>query len=152
MNEQEIFDTVVAHIFKQKHRAMGNVGCVYRNADGEKCAAGCLIPDEYYKPEMEKIFIDAIPKGMLPSWFREGKNMSVIRSLQRVHDQIESWRSTADMLTILDLVGRNHGLDTSGLKKLKKRKLDPVYLQSRDRLAPAPTIGKPDDDNGSTTE
>jgi hypothetical protein len=131
MNTQEIFDTVVAHFFKQKHRGMKDGRCVYRGDNGEKCAAGCLIPDESYRPDMERKWITAIPLNWLPPWFNDERNMALIRSLQRIHDDRESWRSTADMLTVLDLVGRNYGLDTSGLKKLKKRKLDPVDLPSQ---------------------
>ena len=33
-------------------RNAGN-DCVYRNSDGNKCAVGCLIPDEHYSPLIE---------------------------------------------------------------------------------------------------
>jgi hypothetical protein len=132
MNQQEIFDTVVTHLFKQKHRAFGLTGCLYRTPSGEKCAAGVLIPDEYYKPEMEKKYINTIPRDWLPTWFFDGKNLSLIQALQGVHDNFESWKSPENMLTILDLVGRNYGLDVAGLKKFKKRKLDPMTAKSYD--------------------
>ena len=33
----------------------GHGGCYYRHPDdGRKCAVGCLIPDELYKPDMER--------------------------------------------------------------------------------------------------
>lgn len=54
MDKQTIFDTVVRHLGRQGHPAMNGAGrCVYRAPDGSKCAVGCLIPDELYRPEMD---------------------------------------------------------------------------------------------------
>lgn len=54
MNNQEIFDKVLTHIRTQKKPASDSQGdCYYRAADGSMCAAGCLIKDEHYNPEME---------------------------------------------------------------------------------------------------
>ena len=57
MNNQEAFDTVVAHLRKQGRPSVfpSNAlrGCAYRGADGLKCAAGCLIPDEMYSIHFE---------------------------------------------------------------------------------------------------
>jgi len=55
MNNQEIFDTVVNHLRAQGRKSINESSgvCLYRGPDGTKCAAGILIPDELYKPEME---------------------------------------------------------------------------------------------------
>ena len=37
-------------------RALGGVGvshCMYRTKTGDRCAVGCLIPEDRYKPDME---------------------------------------------------------------------------------------------------
>jgi len=50
-----IFDTVKAHLLKQNKRAIHAAihRCMYRTADGLKCAVGCLIPDDKYVPWIE---------------------------------------------------------------------------------------------------
>lgn len=57
MTLQEIFDKVYAHLKKQGKPALGpgEYGplCRYRTDDGLMCAAGCLIPDDLYDPEIE---------------------------------------------------------------------------------------------------
>jgi hypothetical protein len=59
---QEIFDIVSTHLLTQKRQARqgcdaegnGSGICVYRSPEGLKCAVGCLIDDQHYKPIMEK--------------------------------------------------------------------------------------------------
>jgi hypothetical protein len=53
MNNQEIFDYVVAHFIKQGHRAIVTGSgvdvshdCLYRAPNGDMCAIGCLIKVE----------------------------------------------------------------------------------------------------------
>jgi hypothetical protein len=47
---QEVFDFVINHLFTQKRQATSAPGnCVYMNrVSGDKCAAGCLIPEDKY--------------------------------------------------------------------------------------------------------
>jgi hypothetical protein len=53
-SEQEIFDTVALHLIKQGKQSIDADGnCLFRGPNGLKCAVGCLIPDEVYRPEME---------------------------------------------------------------------------------------------------
>lgn len=58
MTNQEIFDTVKAHLLKQNARATSRPTdtsatlCRYR-LGALKCAAGCLIKDEFYSPDLE---------------------------------------------------------------------------------------------------
>ena len=51
MNAQEIFDKVATHLSKQGHRAFDDNACMYRSPNGDKCAMGCLIPDEEYNAD-----------------------------------------------------------------------------------------------------
>lgn len=48
--KQQVFDQIFKHLYKQGRTAhdVNGGNCVYRNENGDKCAAGCLISDEYY--------------------------------------------------------------------------------------------------------
>ena len=99
MNQQEIFDTVVSGLRKQNKKSLNADGkCAYRGVDGTKCAAGFLIPDEYYHPWMDDwddarreetgltfdcIIGDARSENKLSS-FKE--NIRLILDLQEIHD------------------------------------------------------------------
>lgn len=51
---QRMFDTVYRHLLTQHVRSQDEHDkCMYRNPAGLKCALGCLIPDESYRPEFE---------------------------------------------------------------------------------------------------
>lgn len=60
MNKQEVFDKVATHLLTQKRQAWDEQtnGCVYRASNGDKCAIGCLIPDQFYSPEFEQLFLE----------------------------------------------------------------------------------------------
>lgn len=45
MTNQEIFDKVVRHLVAQGKPAFEDESCKYLTASGEKCAAGCLLPE-----------------------------------------------------------------------------------------------------------
>jgi hypothetical protein len=90
--QQETFDRVAAHLLAQGRTAEmvdpldGETLCAYRTPDGLKCAAGCLIPDELYTPDMERqsIHSDGRAGAVLE---RLGYNLDLVLSLQAVHDQ-----------------------------------------------------------------
>ena len=91
MNKQEIFDTVVKHLAKQKTKSVlprphGNdMQCVYRGEGGMKCAVGCLIPDELYDPDMEGDTVDQLADlNKLPEDLVE--HVSLLYNLQFAHD------------------------------------------------------------------
>lgn len=60
MNHQEIFNKVAEHLLTQNAKAMLGEECVYRSEDGCRCAIGCLIPDELYRPEFEGKNVDGL--------------------------------------------------------------------------------------------
>lgn len=89
MTNQEIFDTVVAHLFAQGRPAIlqgydssKSPMCAYRQ-DDLSCAFGCIIPDSVYTPEMEEL-----PAGLvIHHWLPHLKQANpIIESLQMVHD------------------------------------------------------------------
>jgi hypothetical protein len=54
---------MVNHLRRQGVRAESADGsCLYRGPDGTKCAVGCLIPDDVYHRDMEKLSVEALLK------------------------------------------------------------------------------------------
>ena len=50
----EIFEEVKVHLLSQGVRSYAEGACYYRHPQQDlQCAAGCLIPDGMYEPEME---------------------------------------------------------------------------------------------------
>jgi hypothetical protein len=95
--KREVFDIVKNHLLTQNKRSVDEYGrCMYRAPDGSKCAIGCLIPDERYKPELEKLAaysneVLASLEGVL-SDEESGWGM-FLNSLQSVHDNyhVHDW-------------------------------------------------------------
>ena len=79
---QEVFDQVATHLLKQKTRSTSENGCAYRGPNGLKCAAGCLISDEEYKPDME----GAVWTRLFYNGYVSSHHMELIRGLQIIHD------------------------------------------------------------------
>ena len=85
---QDIFDTVVKHLFTQGKPAMDDGTCMYRGPDGAKCAVGVLIADDEYRhgfefrelPDLLSL-IDGTPLER-----RLSKNLRLLRDLQAAHD------------------------------------------------------------------
>lgn len=50
MDKQEIFDKIITHLRTQKVKSGNESFCMYKDANGNKCAVGCLIPDDLYDP------------------------------------------------------------------------------------------------------
>ena len=116
MEAQEIFDTVVAHLYRQKvvsvmvyeDSKIGTI-CAYRGENGTKCAAGVLIPDEYYKPEMENETIFNLTYSFkVPDFLKT--NLQLIRELQRLHDKHfvrrEILFNNDDLEDLMEITGR----------------------------------------------
>ncbi len=81
---QAVFDKVVAHLRQQNARSTeeGSESCMYRGAKGRMCAAGCLIPDSEYTPDMEGGAVDSL--AFFDDWCPNSSNL--ISRLQRLHD------------------------------------------------------------------
>ena len=83
---QEVFDQVTRHLLTQNKRSAGEGNaCFYKNKDGLKCAAGCLIGDDEYKSEFEKRrWFDLIDNYNFPNI-----HSVLIKRLQITHDNLE---------------------------------------------------------------
>lgn len=97
MTPQEIFDTASIAVLKQGQRATRNELCVYRAANGLKCALGHLIPDEMYKKEMEGNGAYTVVKKFpeLPEYLRT--NIELVKHLQNAHDMSDGYIATNEV-------------------------------------------------------
>lgn len=109
MNKQEILDKVTTHLLTQNARSEDRYNCLYRGPDGLMCAAGCLIDDGHYFPQMEHQGIHALvakhPRA-LPDDIFNVVNLRLIADLQGVHDihEVKDWPDS------LKQVAESHGL------------------------------------------
>lgn len=89
---QEVLDQVAEHLLTQQEQSKQLLACYYRGDNGMKCAAGCLVADDEYVPEMEgKDWAELQEDGMVPN-----SHMELIQSLQNIHDRhdVEYWQSS----------------------------------------------------------
>lgn len=87
--EQQVFDQVKNHLLSQKGHSIEGGVCKYRGPSGMKCAVGCLMSDQEYKPDME----NNEWRGLIRKGFVPGTHASLITILQNTHDNHspESW-------------------------------------------------------------
>lgn len=87
--------------------------CLYRTPEGNKCAVGCLIPDEVYTPDMEGVGIDSLldcgerPVRPLCQTLA-GVDRHFLSAAQESHDGAEDVES---FLADLDWLAQRYGLD-----------------------------------------
>lgn len=90
MTKQETFDTVLSFLRSQGKAAteVASKACCYRAADGSKCAAGCLIPDELYQRcfEGRAILERGEPTSVGRLLQSLGHDLDLLRELQGTHD------------------------------------------------------------------
>jgi hypothetical protein len=85
--EQEVFDIVANHLLTQNRQSLVyddfvDETCAYRGRYNTKCAAGILIPDEYYTQELEgNGWKKLVENSLVPPNF-----MDLIAKLQSIHD------------------------------------------------------------------
>lgn len=96
MTSQEVFNKVVSHLRKQGcksegEKAVGHIICLYRGPNGTKCAAGCLIDDEDFDPEMDFGYgvADLFEKWPVVSDKIGRDNQRLLSRLQIIHDSYE---------------------------------------------------------------
>ena len=96
-NAQEVYSQVRKHLLTQKMKSIEEgKGCVYRGPDGLKCAAGCLLSAEEYRPTMEgKVWAYLVDRKMVP-----GAHQGLISGLQAIHDMRDaaSWEQCRNKL------------------------------------------------------
>lgn len=80
LTKQECFDNSTQGIIAQGGPSLSPLSfCRYRAEDGRKCAAGQLIPDELYDPEMESRLASCIDQIVF-------SHPGLVDALQRAHD------------------------------------------------------------------
>lgn len=106
MTAQEIFDTVAKHLLTQNQKCVKDMVCQYRH-NGLKCAVGCLISDEDYRPEIEGFNIETIlqledkESNAYQILCKIGLiHTNLLKSLQFIHDymEVKSWKSELSKL------------------------------------------------------
>lgn len=108
---QEVFDQVAKHLLTQMKKSEDDIRgvCQYRNKNGLKCAAGCLIGDDEYDPQFDEIgneLIDTAWSSLIEAGLVPSDHSELIADLQQVHD-VEPpsiWHSQ------LNLLSRKHNL------------------------------------------
>jgi hypothetical protein len=102
MGHQATFDRVVSQLRRQNAKAMGAFGlCLYRAANGRRCAVGCLIPDGKYSPSLECQSLELETSGELRAILEEeGHDVNLVRQLQMIHDTvlIHHWETEFEKL------------------------------------------------------
>lgn len=87
---QQVFDQVATHMLKQNAQSRSDDGftCLYRGPNGLMCAAGCLMTDDEYTPNMDKGISEGggnwnamVSKNTVPS-----DHQFLIARLQKLHD------------------------------------------------------------------
>ncbi|GED41218.1 hypothetical protein [Cobetia marina] len=120
--EQEVFDQVARHLLTQQRVSYSpsNDMCAYRSPFGA-CAAGCLLADDEYSPDMEgKAWDQLTLSGRVPN-----EHVNLISVLQTVHDEghdlmdqvpsnvFSEWRHR------LEEVAEEFDLDTTVLEEME---------------------------------
>ena len=91
--EQQIFNTVAAHLLTQGEKAQQGDECLYRTPQGLACALGCLISEADYSDTMEGLTPQDL--GMvLPRISDTDRALQFYEELQEIHDRVpvEYWR------------------------------------------------------------
>lgn len=79
MTDQEVFNTVWNHIIQQGKPSLDKFGsCLYRGENGEMCAAGVLLPEDYVE--------EGTPADEIP-YIVENFNVKLVQKLQDSHDR-----------------------------------------------------------------
>ena len=89
LTSQEVFDKVYNGLVEQGTFSvdMEKEECRYRSPNGYKCAAGMLIADEYYTPDIEGLGAQhGIVKGILELSGVSPHDIGLVCDLQEVHD------------------------------------------------------------------
>lgn len=100
LTKQEVFDKAGVALLKQKAKSLmepDSPSCAYRDAYGNKCAAGHLILDEYYTFDLEDLTTQN--EDVIKALVQSGVDMyqpdifRMMRKLQQLHDStpVEEW-------------------------------------------------------------
>ena len=114
---QQVFDYISRHLLTQGEKCQEfdddtSPVCVYRNSDGQSCAAGCLIGPEEYHPAFESLDWNTLMNDdKVPS-----VHYGLISYMQKVHD---NWDASS-WYTALQKTAAVYGFDTTNLDMYAK--------------------------------
>ena len=135
-SKQQTFDLVARALLAQGGPSMSAGMCKYRGDCGRKCAAGWLIPDSKYDPDLEGVSIEKDPDAVRPEMVdstmakaialaqimrEEGHDLVLVHDLQTAHDNAVfnsgDWDMSANFSIVNQLrrVAREHDLSTEAL-------------------------------------
>ena len=132
MTDQEIYNKVRNHLLTQMKKSLsgnGNrnsSGCCYVSPDGTRCAAGCLLPQDYVPPAEyntgHSVF-DIIKDEEAPEVMRRAfqSNEGLLTSLQTVHDCYSPDRWAPELGLVADVYDLE--VEAAALNKPIKRKV-----------------------------
>lgn len=145
LTRQEMFDKVVEGLASQDFQQSVSVyrindegdvdfGCVYRGENGLKCAAGWLIPDELYDPNMENRLATGIIKqypqcNEYLECSDDDRFDKLVNELQGAHDDSSN---PSKMINNLRRVAASANLNTKKLDEAEKAlevKLEQQYAE-----------------------
>jgi len=91
MDQQDVFNRVVAHAREQGRRSMLSTGsCAYRGEDGTKCFIGALITDEayYWRLECQGVSSHEVHEALAASGVivETTEDRNLCSRLQTIHD------------------------------------------------------------------
>ena len=89
LTAQEAFDRVARHLLTMPHQSYDDGFCSYRAPDGNRCAVGCLIPDDAYVPDLEGVSIGSLVG--FPKFAPWKSIVNLLCKLQCVHDDKKYW-------------------------------------------------------------
>lgn len=126
MTKQEIFDTVVMHLYNQGQQSAvyddwARASCRYRTPEGLKCAVGCLIPDKDYNTDMEGTRVPGLLIDNIKLHTLFVRNMDLLMDLQSAHDNRCHWDKegpTIFLYNALTLIAKQHDLDIKVLQRM----------------------------------
>lgn len=105
MTEQEIFTKVANHLLTQNEPSVNSdYECLYRGPNGLKCAVGCLIKDEFYSADIERMAVATcdvnarlISSGIIVD------SHELLQALQQLHDYGDpaTWRQGLERVATL---------------------------------------------------
>lgn len=103
LTAQEVFDISVNHLRKQGTKSRNSQGmCLYRAADGSKCAAGPLLREEAVASCENNSWYSLAQRGSVPEIHRE-----LVSELQATHDGAgrcdweEAWQHLASRSSLI---------------------------------------------------
>lgn len=94
---EEVFEYIRHHLLTQMQQSKNDKGaCFYKNEQGLKCAAGCLIPDDMYNSNFEyKSWGSLVRQKSVPE-----DHIGLIQRMQYMHDEtpVSNWKLELDKL------------------------------------------------------